>query len=126
MTEDTIPRYFTASLALLWLWSGVQPVLFAPEVSLALLAQTGVAAPWQWPLLLAAGVWDVLLGIAALTRLRHWPLLWLVQLITVAAYSLIIAVRLPAFWAHPFAPLIKNIPLTAMLFFLFQETRRRA
>ena len=123
ITDKTIPPVFTFSLAVLWLWSGIQPVLFAPQPSLQLLAQTGIAAEWQWPVLIAASVLDLCFGIACLTRLRYRSSVWLAQFAAVAAYSLIIAVRLPEFWAHPFAPLVKNLPVMAMMLFLYQQTR---
>ena len=40
-TAPRIPAYLPASLGLLWLWSGLQPVLTAPQQSLELLAAVG-------------------------------------------------------------------------------------
>lgn len=122
-TGKTIPPLFTHTLALLWLWSGIQPLVFAPAASLALLAQTGVTAPWQWPLLMAASALDICLGIACFTPLRRRPALWLIQLIVVVLYSLIIAWRLPEYLNHPFAPVMKNLPILAILLFLYRRTR---
>ncbi len=69
--------------------------------------------------------------IAARHRLRpavfqpraRLPVLWAVQAATVAAYSLIIAFALPQMWLHPFAPLVKNLPILALLAFLWHEGR---
>lgn len=66
-----IPAYLIAALAFLWLWSGLQPVLTAPDASLQLLADIGIATPWRRPLFYAASAWDVLLGILILTPLRR-------------------------------------------------------
>jgi len=66
-----IPPYLTAALAFLWLWSGLQPILTAPDASLQLLADIGIATPWRRPLFYAASAWDVLLGILILTPLRR-------------------------------------------------------
>ena len=33
----------------------------------------------------------------------------------ILAYSAVIAVALPEFWLHPFAPMVKNLPLLAGL-----------
>ena len=117
-----IPRYLSASLGLLWLWSGIQPLLTAPQQSLALLAQLGIPMPAQWPLLLAASAWDVLLGVACFSRWRAYSWLWAVQLATVLAYSVLIAVGLPEYWLHPFAPLLKNLPIAALMLYLWQQS----
>lgn len=123
---DTLPAYLSYALAVLWLWSGVQPVLTATQPSLDLLAALGVPAPWQWPLLLAASAWDVLLGlVCVLPQWRRRALIWGVHAITVAAYSLIVAVGLPEYWLHPFAPLLKNLPILALMVYLYQHYRAR-
>ena len=77
--------------------------------------------PLQWPTLIAASLLDIGFAFLCFSRLRSHSAIWLLQLITVAAYSLIIAIRLPEMWAHPFAPLVKNLPIMATLFFLYQS-----
>lgn len=72
------------------------------------------------PVLLTASLLDLAFAIGCCSRLSQKPLFWLAQWLTVAAYSLIIAFSLPDMWLHPFAPLIKNIPILALLSFLFQ------
>lgn len=113
--------YLVYSLAFLWLWSGIQPILFAPEWSLHLLAQVGIPPDWQKSVFYFSSCLDVALAIAYLTQLKNKPLFYLFQFVIVLAYSVIIAFRLPEMWSHPFAPLIKNVPILAILFFLFQQ-----
>ena len=43
--------------------------------------------------------------------------------VSIAAYTLIIACCLPAYWLHPFAPLVKNLPLLALTVYFYQQTR---
>ncbi len=114
-----MPFYLPASVGMLWLWSGLQPILTARQASLDLLARVGVAEAWQMPLLAAASLLDVCFGIGCCSALRHARWFWLAQLATVAAYSAVIAFRLPEFWLHPFAPLLKNLPVMALMWFLF-------
>ena len=109
------PYYLLLSLAVLWLWSGLQPVLTAPQESLQLLAQIGVPPALQPPLFYAASAWDVILGVCCLTPLARQSTLWWLQAVTVAVYTLIVAWRLPAAWLHPFAPLVKNLPILALI-----------
>ena len=52
------------------------------------------------------------------------PWLWRAQIGLVAAYSAIIALWLPEWWLHPFGPLVKNIPLLAVLVLLHEMEER--
>ena len=114
------PNYLYLSVAILWLYSGIVPVVFAPVSSLEMLMQLGVATAYRWPLFIAAAILDVTLGLLILTRLSKHAWLWLLQFVVVAGYSIIVGVALPENWIHPFAPLIKNIPIMALLFYLYQ------
>lgn len=115
------------SLALLWIVTALLSFgLYPREMSYELLAWTGIAPRWQpWILDAAAGL-DLLLGIATLVlpqRSRH--ALWLLQLGLMAAYTAIITWKLPGFWLHPFGPVLKNLPLAAMLAALLLLDRPR-
>lgn len=115
--------YLVYSIAFLWLWSGIQPALFALPQSLDLLAQTGVQAAYRLPLFAFSCALDVFFGLGCATRLRHRAWFWAAQAAVVLAYSAIVAFRLPQMWAHPFAPLVKNVPLVAVMFYLFDVNR---
>lgn len=115
-----MPSYLYGSLAVLWLYSGIVPVVFAQQQSLAMLAQLGIADSYQMPVFLLASVLDIIFGILILTRYRHHYFLWLFQLMVVVSYSIIVAIGLPENWTHPFAPLIKNVPIIALLCYLLQ------
>lgn len=108
------PWYVSASFGGLWLWSGLQPILTARNEALQLLADVGLPPEWQMPALAAASAWDVLLGVLLFSPWRQHRLLWAAQAATIATYSLIVALWLPANWLHPFAPLVKNFPLLAV------------
>ena len=116
--RENPPRYLSDSLGVLWLWSGLQPALVAPAESLRLLAQIGVPPALQQPLFYAASAWDVVLGMCCFTPFARGRALWWLQAATVAIYTLIVAWRLPAAWLHPFAPLVKNLPILALICFL--------
>jgi len=118
-------NYLVCAIAFLWLWSGIQPALFALPQSLDLLAQVGVQAAYRVPLFALSCVLDVFFGLGCATRLRHRAWFWAAQAAVVLAYSAIVAFRLPQMWAHPFAPLVKNVPLMAVMVYLFDANRRR-
>ena len=107
------------SMGFLWLWSGIQPALTAADVSLDLLGKAGIAAEWQTVAFYASSALDIFFGILCFTKFRNYRFIWLAQFAVVLGYSVIVACRLPEMWLHPFAPLIKNVPILAVLFYLF-------
>ena len=119
----------TFTMALLWLITAYVSWFAWPQAqSLAWLAACGVPAAWQQPLLLAASLTDAAIGVALLVQLwrpQRW--LWLAQLVLVGGYTVVLSVFLPGFWAHPFGPLTKNLPLLAIMAVLWRLTpgRRR-
>lgn len=119
--EPNLPTYLYLSLAVLWAYSGLMPVLFASNESLAMLTKLGIAESLQWGVFLFASALDVMFAILIISRFRSQAWLWLVQFLVVVSYSIIVAIGLPENWTHPFAPLIKNIPIMALLFYLYQR-----
>jgi hypothetical protein len=55
---------------------------------------------------------------------RRGRLLWIAQVVLILGYTLIITVRLPEFWLHPYRPLLKNLPMLAVLALLYTLERR--
>jgi len=107
-----------ASVSLLWLWSAfVSAFVYPHEQSLALLGALGLGGAAAWAAFGAGIAVDALLGLA-MWRRRWRPAVYALQIATVLGYTLLISVGLPAFWAHPFAPLAKNVPLLAALVLL--------
>lgn len=125
-TRLAVPVYLPYSLGALWLWSGLQPLLAARQEFLDLLAAVGFQTAFRYPVLLAASLLDVLFGLLCFSRARRRPVLWLAQAATVAGYSAIIALALPQMWLHPFAPLVKNLPIFALMVFLWRAARQEA
>jgi hypothetical protein len=109
-----------ASVALVWIVTGIVSLgLFPVEQSYALLERTGVPAALAPPLLVVAALLDLALGVLVLVlhgaRRRE---LWRAQIALVLFYSIVIAARLPEFWLHPYGPMLKNLPLVAVLVLL--------
>ncbi|MBH5330227.1 DoxX-like family protein [Eikenella sp. S3360] len=128
--KPSVPAYLPYSLGVLWLWSGIQPLCCAAGESLALLRRVGLPEGWLWPVFAGAALLDVCFGLLCFGYGglgRAWRArLWLAQLAAVAGYSLIVALRLPEMWAHPFAPLVKNVPVLAVLWMLIKEEKGQA
>jgi hypothetical protein len=65
---------------------------------------------------------DLVFGIATVAlKRRYW--LWLAQIATIVFYTAVITWRLPEFWLHPYGPLLKNLPMLAGIWLLFELER---
>jgi hypothetical protein len=108
------------ALAVMWVWTavvslGVYPV---PD-SLRMLVAVGVPAvlaPWA---LYGAALLDLGFGIATIAMKRRRRALWLAQAFLILGYTVVIAIRLPEHLVHPFGPIVKNLPILALLWLLF-------
>lgn len=107
------------AIAVLWLVSGLVSLAVYPVVdSLALLARVGLEGALARATLGIAALIDIAFGIASLIARSRW--LWRAQIMVIIAYTLIITIWLPEFWAHPFGPVLKNLPLLAALLLVLQ------
>lgn len=98
------------SIGLVWLGGGVTSLIYPRAVVDQWLAAAGLTGSAASITLYTASILDIVLGIGTLSKFRI-RLLGAIQVVVMAAYSIIIAVVLPEFWLHPFGPLVKNIPL---------------
>jgi uncharacterized protein YbjT (DUF2867 family) len=114
-----------ASLALVWIASGVVSLgLYPLADSLAMLARVGLTGTLAKTALVGAASLDIAFGLATLlAKHRRW--LWRAQFALIAAYSVIVALKLPELWLHPFGPLLKNLPMLAALVLLHELEERR-
>ena len=98
-------------LGSVWIWSAVVSEFVAPRsVSLGLLAAVGFSGDPALVLLHGASALDSLLGVLTLAG---WftRAVALAQAALIMGYSLFLIGRVPELWAHPFAPIGKNIAL---------------
>jgi uncharacterized protein YbjT (DUF2867 family) len=117
------PGLLRGALAMTWIWTAGCSAFVYPRVeSLALLARVHLHGGVALAVLYLAVVLDFLFGIFTLVRPGRG--LWAMQVAVVLGYSSIVAVALPEFLWHPFGPLLKNVPILALLFILFSEETR--
>lgn len=108
------------SIALVWLVTGYVSVWVYPMAdSLELLQRTGVPATLAPLMLYGAAALDFAFGIATLVLTRR-RLLWLAQMALIGFYTVVISLHLPEFWGHPYGPILKNLPLLAAIWLLYQ------
>ncbi|EHP43085.1 NAD-dependent epimerase/dehydratase [Cupriavidus basilensis OR16] len=101
-----------ARLAIAAVWLATALVCFAdPAVGAALLREAGLPLSWRAPLVwLGAGL-DLALGLLVLWRPTR--AVWAMQMALVLGYTALITWLVPAWWAHPFGPVLKNLPMLA-------------
>ncbi|MEJ2228709.1 MAG: SDR family oxidoreductase [Alphaproteobacteria bacterium] len=101
------------SLALMWIATGLLSFgLYPLEKSYGLMAEIGLTGFPADMALFGAAALDTLLGALLLIGWRPVAV-GAVQLAAMAAFTLL-AAWLPAeYWLHPFAPLLKNLPIAA-------------
>ncbi len=101
------------SLALMWIATGLLSFgLYPLAKSYELMAQIGLTGAPADMALFGAAALDALLGVLPLIGWRPVAV-GAAQLAAMAAFTLL-AARLPAeYWLHPFAPLLKNLPIAA-------------
>lgn len=101
-------------LALVWLAGGLIPLLLTPQAtSMQLLAATGVSGAAALVAFYGAAALDIAIGLALLAG-RHVARAAWAGIALTTAYSAILAVCLPALWADPFGPLVKNLAVLGL------------
>lgn len=108
------------AIAIVWIATAIVSAFVYPAAdSYALLARTGIPEPLRPLMLYGASVFDLLLGLGTLfLRRRRW--LWRAQFALIGFYTIVIALRLPEFLAHPYGPLTKNLPMLAAIWLLYE------
>jgi uncharacterized protein YbjT (DUF2867 family) len=116
------------SIAAVWIATGIVSLgVYPVEQSYALLARVGVTGSLAPTMLYGAALLDIALGVATLALARRRAL-WLAQIALIVGYTALISWRLPEFWLHPYGPILKNLPMLAALWLLYElegRDRRR-
>jgi len=100
------------SIAVMWITAGIVSWLYAGDEGRALLAGLGLPPGTAQGAFAGACLFDVGLGIATLRPTR---VVWAMQLIVIAFYTAALTHVAPQLWADPFGPLVKNLPLAALI-----------
>jgi uncharacterized protein YbjT (DUF2867 family) len=112
-----------SSIAFVWIYTGVVSLgLYPKEDSLLLLNRVGIEGNLAPMVLYGAAIMDLLLGMATLFLTKRRTL-WIMQTTVIVFYSLIISWKMPEFLIHPFGPLIKNIPMIALIWAMLKLER---
>ena len=113
------------SLVTGWLWTGVVSLTQWQGESTALLQAGGItSAPLQAWLIGGGAAVDIAIGLWLL--LRPSRLAYAAALAGMLGMTVIATWLLPTLWLHPLGPLLKNLPLAAALWLLWQSTTDQA
>lgn len=110
------------ALALVWFLTAAVSLWGWPrDESYALLGEVGIPSSLQPVMFYGSVAMDAAFGFTCLLNIA-----WRWQLLLVLFYSAIIAIAMPQFLLHPFGPLLKNVPILALLLMFDQlnSTRR--
>ena len=116
-----------ASVAAVWIWTGIVSLgLYPVASSLDLLADFGLHGQAALAALYAGALLDLAMGALTLLAPARWMrALWGAQLLVIAGYTAMITLRMPHWWLHPYGPLSKNLPMMAAIAMLWVLQRRR-
>jgi uncharacterized protein YbjT (DUF2867 family) len=121
---DWLELMLRISLAAVWLVAGVVSMgVYPVEDSYAMLARVGITGGLAPIALYGAAAMDIAFGLGTLF-LRQRKLLWIAQVTLIVLYTITITFYLPEFWLHPFGPLIKNLPILAIILLLYELEKR--
>ena len=109
-----------ATVGIVWIVTAIVSFgLYSVEESYAMVGRVGLTGVGAAVALYGAALLDLAFGLGVfLMRDRRW--LWRAQMALIVGYSIIITVRLPEYWLHPFGPLLKNLPMLAAIFLLHE------
>lgn len=105
------------SLIFMWLFTAATSFWWARDMGYEVLALKHLQGFTADFLIDAGSALDAFIGLWLMTRFKlHWC--YVLQIFIIVSYSLLLSWIAPDFWLHPFGPLVKNIPILALLYLL--------
>lgn len=114
-------RLLRLSLVAVWLFTAFASIVELDGQSSRVLAEAGVASPlWLVRCLIIGGAAaDLFIGLA----LWWWPgrISYLAALALLLVMTAVATFLQPSLWMHPLGPLLKNLPIAALLWHLYRR-----
>jgi hypothetical protein len=121
MTRCDDDRLLRLSLVAVWLFTAIASLVELNGQSREVLAAAGIASPpWLVQGLIVGGAAaDLLIAIA----LWRWPgrASYAAAFVLMAVVTTVATVLQPSLWLHPLGPLLKNLPIAALLWHLYRR-----
>jgi hypothetical protein len=117
--DDRLLRF---SLVAVWLFTAVASIVELNGQSRQVLAEAGIASPpWLVQLLIVGGAAvDLAVGLALWWRPGRAS--YLAAFVLLLLMTAVATFLQPALWLHPLGPLLKNLPIAALLWHLWRRT----
>ncbi|MCY1511775.1 putative protein-like family protein [compost metagenome] len=114
-------RLLRLSLVAVWLLTAFASIVELDGQSRRVLAEAGIASPpWLVQSLIVGGaIADLAIGLAL--WLRPGRTVYLAAFSLMLAMTLVATVLQPSLWLHPLGPLLKNLPIAALLWHLYRR-----
>ncbi|BEP59406.1 hypothetical protein GmRootV118_66500 [Variovorax sp. V118] len=118
---DGDDRLLRLSLIAVWLFTAVASIVELDGQSRRVLADAGIASPpWLVQALIVGGAAaDLAIGLAL--WLRPGRTVYLAAFALMLAMTLVATALQPDLWLHPLGPLLKNLPIAALLWHLHRR-----
>ena len=119
-SDDRLLRF---SLVAVWLVTAIVSIVELDGQSRQVLAQAGIASPpWlvQW-LIVGGAAADLVIALAL--WLRPGRTSYAAALALMLVMTLVATVLQPTLWLHPLGPLLKNLPIAALLWHLYRRAK---
>jgi len=111
------------SLVFLWIFTGVTSIYFSPEIGYEILTSANITGSMADFSVYAGGALDIVLGLWLLTSIKT-KVCCIMQVATIALYTLILTVIDASFWLHPFGPITKNFPIIVLIIFVYSSSSK--
>lgn len=123
MNNHSIIKYAKYSLAFLWISTGVISAFISPDIGFEILGHAGINGVLAKFFVYGGSLVDALLGIWILSDKYVKICCWL-QILVIVSYTLLLTIIDASFWIHPFAPLVKNLPILILIWFVIENTKQ--
>lgn len=114
-------RLLRLSLVAVWLVTAVVSLVELDGQSRQVLAQAGISSPpWlvQW-LIVGGAIADLVIGLAI--WLRPGRVSYVAAFVVMLVMTVVATALQPSLWLHPLGPLLKNLPIAALLWHLYRR-----
>jgi len=103
--------------------TGVTSIYFSPEIGYEILTSANITGSMADFSVYAGGALDIVLGLWLLTSIKT-KVCCIMQVATIALYTLILTVIDASFWLHPFGPITKNFPIIVLIIFVYSSSSK--
>ena len=118
INQDNLLAAAKYSIAFVWAFTGLTSLFFSPEIGYKILAGGNISGSLADVAIYAGGFLDIVLGLWLLTGVKT-KLCCMVQVTTVATYTLLLTFIDIGFWLHPFGPITKNLPIIVLIGYIY-------